>query len=144
MYVNSVVEFSKEDIDSPIKYYADDTLFYDIDLATYNAVNLYLRQSELSVSKSWLWYGNNSYQYHSIKDFREYSSKLKATESKIAGLYLRISDYKEVQEIKLMGVFDIVAVIGGLIVGLMNLRIVVAFFASDLSMAWMAENLYKF
>ena len=43
-----------------------------------------------------------------------------------------------------MGVFDLVSVIGGLVVGLMNLRFVVAFFASDLSMAWMAENLYKF
>ena len=78
---------------------ADEALWHELDLNRQWEVNVFLRAVNLSVSKSWYWLGMNEYKYHSIKDFRETTSR-RSTGSPLASVHVRLSDFKETQEIK--------------------------------------------
>ena len=72
MFINSAIEYSKGEISNPIKLFADD-FFFPLDFSRQQQANLYLREANLQISKSWYKLGSDEYKYHKIDEIREYA-----------------------------------------------------------------------
>lgn len=53
MFINTAIEYSKAEISNPIKLFADDSLFFPLDFSRQQQANMYLREANLQISKSW-------------------------------------------------------------------------------------------
>lgn len=53
VFTNSFIDYNKQERQAPIKLYADDKIFYPLDLRKQTQTNFYIRESHLRASSSW-------------------------------------------------------------------------------------------
>ena len=59
VYINNSFEFSSKDIENPVKPFADDSLFWPLELKRTVETNLYLRKAQFTMNnRSWFKYGS--------------------------------------------------------------------------------------
>ncbi|MEY4079334.1 MAG: hypothetical protein RIS80_1103, partial [Actinomycetota bacterium] len=72
MFINTAIEYTKDHISSPVKNFADDSVFFPIDLKRQSQANLYMRKADLGLGKSWYAAGMSEYNFIKVEDVREY------------------------------------------------------------------------
>ena len=66
-FINTAIEYTKGQISHPVKHFADDNLFFPIDLGRQSQANLYIRKADLSHGKSWYQLGQSQYDYIKVE-----------------------------------------------------------------------------
>lgn len=72
IYSNSAISFEPSDISQPIKVFADDKIFYPLDIRKQIQTNMYLRECHLSASTNWWSFSQTAFQFHRIDSIRDY------------------------------------------------------------------------
>jgi hypothetical protein len=74
IYINSSIEYSKEALKDPVKTYADDSLFWPLDINRKLETNIFLREGKLSLNESWHKFGTKQKVFHKVEETRELTS----------------------------------------------------------------------
>lgn len=148
MFINTAIEYTKDQVNSPVKNFADDSVFFPLDLNRQSQANLYLRKGDLGIGKSWYVGGASEYHFIKVEDVREYYEPWSmATASldnmRVARIYLRLDDKIEHTEVHFFGILDLFSQIGGLASFLVKLGMVLTnYLAYDFLIANFVRELF--
>ena len=71
IYINSSIEYSKEALKNPVKTFADDSLYWPLDINRKVEANIFLREGDLTLNESWHKLGTTRRMFHKVEDTRE-------------------------------------------------------------------------
>lgn len=149
MYTNTAVEFAKEDIRNPIKVYPDDRTYLLLNSRQQLHANIFIRNAQLEISKSWWQLGKDRYDYHKVEDVRLFSQPWKfpvgpEDDTRIARVYFRLDDKDEHMEVTLYGILDLFSEVGGIMSFLVStFQLIAGMLAYDFFIANIVQRLYS-
>jgi hypothetical protein len=104
-----------------VKTYADDSLFWPLDINRKVEANIFLREGNLSLNESWRKLGTTERIYHKVEETREIISPwafpqegTKKPDLDLHRVFVRLDGSKEIIQIKLYGLLDFVSQLGGI------------------------------
>lgn len=152
IYINSSIEYSKEALShgDSVKTYADDSLYWPIDINRKVEANIFLRKGDLTFNESWHKFGTKNQIFHKVEDTRELYSPWQfptvgtpKPDLELHKVFVRLDDKIDYIEVRLYGLLNFFTQLGGIgsflyTTGDLIARVLVY----DLFVAYLMRNLF--
>lgn len=150
IYINSSIEYSKEALKDPVKTYADDNLYWPLDINRKVEANIFLREGRMTFNESWHKLGTKEKTFHKVEDTREVFSPWQfpqvgnpKPDLKMHSVFVRLDDKIDYIDVKVYGLLDFVSNLGGIGSFLFTLGDVISqVLVYDLFVAYLMKNLF--
>ncbi|CDW84258.1 UNKNOWN [Stylonychia lemnae] len=142
-YVNTFFDFN--DYDQQVKYFIDDSLFWELDTNIINKVNFYVQKNEASLQDDFLQLGqSNDYDFYGVSNQRTYQDNYSDNDGYYAAVYLRIDNRYDIFERQIYSVLPYLGDVGGLEQSIFLLGMLfISFFTKRIFNASILKRIYQ-
>eukprot|EP00347_Sterkiella_histriomuscorum_P013629 403363988 len=112
-FINTYFDFN--DFVSPIKYFIDDSLFWDIEVSQHKKANFYVQLQQAQLQDEFLQLGQQEeMQFHQVNNQRTYDDSYQDAEGILISIYLRYDPRYDIYNRQIYSILQLLGDIGGL------------------------------